>query len=276
VHGDARIAEHRLQPRRGHVDVAGPVGERVAERDQLPLHLDVLDLGVGERRVIGGAPVDDPLAPVDQTGLVETDERHPDGVLEALVHREAETVPVAGVSERLHLLDDPAAEALPPGPDPLDERLAADRPLVEPLLEELAADQHLGPDPRVVGAREPERVVPLHAAATHDRVLDRVVEGVPDVQGPGHVRRGEDDAEGPAPLPRLGMEVPAVHPLRVPARLHPGRLVSGRDGRIHGRECTARSSRPTMDPGVGETSTQGPGRPIGTEHAFRRSGLARG
>ena len=48
-------------------------------------------------------------------------------------------------------------------------------------------------DPGVVGARHPEGVVALHPPPADQHVLQRVVQRVPHVQGPGHVRRRDDD-----------------------------------------------------------------------------------
>ena len=50
VHRDPGVAEHRLDARRGHVDVPEPSDERIAERHQLAVDVLVLDLGVRQRR----------------------------------------------------------------------------------------------------------------------------------------------------------------------------------------------------------------------------------
>ena len=72
MHGDAGVAEHRLDARRGDLDAPVPSVSGIAERDELPLDLLVLDLGVGQTGAVGRTPVHEPLAPVDQPGLVQS------------------------------------------------------------------------------------------------------------------------------------------------------------------------------------------------------------
>ena len=226
--GHARVAEHGLDPRGGAIDVAGAVGEVVAERNQLALHVPVLQLRVGERCGVPGAPVDDPLAPVDQALVVQPDEGHPHGVSQPLVHCEAHALPVAGVAHGLHLLDDPAAVLLLPLPDPLDEGLPPDLAPFQPLPRQFALHHDLGRDAGVVGAREPQGLVALHPLAPDRDVLQQLLEGVADVERPGDVRRGQDDAERLLPAVRRGVEVAASLPFGVPARLDLGGLVCPR------------------------------------------------
>ncbi len=59
-----------------------------------------------------------------------------------------------------------------------------------------AFDDGLRGDAGVVGAGHPEGVVALHPLEADDDVLQRVVEGVAEVEGAGDVRRRDDDGEG--------------------------------------------------------------------------------
>ena len=189
MHRDPGVPEHRLDPRRGDIDGPIPIGQPIAERHEFPVDVLVLHLGVGERRPVLRAPVDDPLAAIDQAGLVHPHERHPNRVLQALVHREPQPAPVAGVPERPHLFDDSAAVPLLPVPHALDERLPADLLAVKSLVSEFALDHDLRGDAGMVGPGEPQRLEPLHPRATDHDVLQELREGMPDVQRPGHVRR---------------------------------------------------------------------------------------
>ena len=106
----------------------------------------------------------------------------------------------------------------------LDERFAAKVVARQALFGELSLHDVLRRDPRVIHAGEPERAEPLHPLAPDDRVLDRVIERVPDVQRPGDVRRREHDAEG-VPVAR-GREETSFFPLAVEAVLHRVRVVA--------------------------------------------------
>jgi hypothetical protein len=64
------------------------------------------------------------------------------------------------------------------------------------LRVELALDDDLRGDARVIRARLPQRVVTPHAMIARERVHDRLVEAVAHVQCAGDVGRWQQDAEG--------------------------------------------------------------------------------
>ncbi len=74
VHGDGDVGQDRRRPRGRDRDVAGAVDERVADRRERVVDLDVDELEVGERGLVERAPVDDPVGPVDPALAVEVDE----------------------------------------------------------------------------------------------------------------------------------------------------------------------------------------------------------
>src|SRR5690606_9537527 len=89
------------------------------------------------------------------------------------------------------LLGDGAARLVLPLPDFLDEFLAAQVVARYLLGVELAFDDDLGGDARVVGAGDEDRVVALHAVVAHQAVHDGLVERMPHVQGAGYIGRRE-------------------------------------------------------------------------------------
>ena len=66
---------------------------------------------------------------------------------------------------------------------------------LRPFLGQFPLDHVLRGDAGVVHAGQPQRGVALHPAPPDQRVDQRVVERVPDVQRAGHVRRRDHDAE---------------------------------------------------------------------------------
>ena len=193
VHRDRGVAEHGLDPGGGHDDLV--VAVAVPDRDQLAVVVGVLHLDVGQRGQAARAPVDDPLRPVDQAVVEQPLEDGLHRAGQARVHGEPLAGPVHAVAEPAHLAQDRAAGLGLPLPDPLHERLPAQVVPGQALLGQLALDHVLGGDAGVVHARQPQRVVALHPAAADQRVDQRVVQRVPDVQRPGHVGRRDHDRE---------------------------------------------------------------------------------
>src|SRR4029079_4500127 len=94
---------------------------------------------------------------------------------------------------------------------------------------QLTLDYVLRGDPGVVHARQPQRVVALHPAPPDQRVDQRVVEGMADVQGTGDVRRRDDDGVRGRGGGRVRGEVTCLLPALVARPFDLG-------GRILGRE----------------------------------------
>ena len=159
VHRDGDVGEDRRRPHRRDRDRAGSVDERVARVGERVVHLDVLDLEVGDRRLVVRAPVDDPVRAVDPPRVPQPHEVRHHGVDVAVVHREALARVVERAAEPAELAHDHAAGALEPRPGALEERLAADLLPRGALGDQLLLDHVLGRDAGVVVARLPERVV---------------------------------------------------------------------------------------------------------------------
>ena len=179
----------------------------------MALHLHLLHLQIGDGGQQLGVPVDQALVLVDQPLAMQLHEDLEDGLRQALVHGEAFAAPVAGGAEALQLVDDGSAALGLPGPDALKEGLAAHLPAARLLaLHELALDDHLGRDARMVGARLPEHILAAHALEPAEDVLQGIVQGVAHVQGSRHIGRGDHDAVGRSPCP---VRAPGAEGLRL-------------------------------------------------------------
>ncbi len=143
------------------------------------------------------------------------------------VQREACPLPIAATAQRPELAEDACFVLVFPFPDALHEDFAAEvMPGFFFLLIDEPLDHCLRGNARVVGARHVKGVETLHAPPTDEHILQGVIEGVPHVQGAGHVRGRNDDGER---LPAIGLAVKiTAAPSRNPATwpvLHGDRIV---------------------------------------------------
>ena len=203
MHGDRDVGRDRLRPRRRDGDavvqlVAVVVDERIADVPELALFLLVLDLDVGERGQHLRIPGDDAVTAVDLAVAVQVGEGLAHSLARRLVEREDEPVPIAGSAHLSRLPLDPLAVVPDPGPDALDELLAAEVVAGQTFLRDLLLDDGLRGDAGVIEAGQPERWLAEHAVPADQRVLDRDRERVAEVQRAGHVGRRHDDREGVA------------------------------------------------------------------------------
>ena len=218
VHRNGRVAQQRLGPRRGHGHIARlpclRIDHRIADVPEVALHLLVENLIVADRRLQEGVPVDQPLSAADEPLLEEPVKRLTDRRGAPLVERKAGAVPVAARPQLTQLPEDAGLILLLPRPDPLHEFLAAEVVPGELFLpQQPPLDNRLRGDARVVGAGHPERAKALHAAGSHEDVLEGVVEGVAEVKGPRHVWRRDHHREDRLQsllLARRGLRMPEL------------------------------------------------------------------
>ena len=231
VHGHRGVSGDRLRPGGGNGQERARklhhLHTEVVHEALLFLHHDLL---VGERREGRRAPVHHALAAVDQALLVEVHEHLLDAPRILRVHGEAGAGPIAGGTERAQLLENNSAVGLLPFPDLGHQRLAAKVVAVLDLagLLEGLLDDVLGGDTCMIGARQPQDFLAVHARLAGEDVLDGVVENVAHGQHAGHVRGRDDDGIGGSSrgdTGRIGREAALVFPELVPLGLDGLRLV---------------------------------------------------
>ena len=221
VHGYAGIAHHGLGPGGGDDQVAGAVGQGIADIPQVAGLVHVLHLGVREGGGAVGAPVDDAAALVDEALVVQLAEGLPDGLGAGVVHGEAGAGPVAGHAHLLLLGNDPVAVLLLPLPHPLEELLPAQVIAGQALLgAQLLLHLDLGGDAGVVHAGQPQRGVALHPLEAGQNVLEGAVQGVAHVELPRDVGGRHDDGEGFLLGVRVAVEAAGLLPHLIDAPLH--------------------------------------------------------
>ena len=192
VHGHGDVAEHGLGARRGDLDAArGIVGQRIPDVPQRAGLVVELGFFVRERGEAARAPVNHPMAAIDETVVVEAHEDFADRHAQLGAQCVRGAGPIGARANRTQLLEDHAAGLLHVRLHPLHECVATEVVAGEVLLGDLLLDDVLRRDARVVGARDPEGLVARHAAPADQHILRRVVEPVSHVQHPRHVRRGD-------------------------------------------------------------------------------------
>ena len=167
-----------------------------------------------------GAPVDNPLPPVDQPLLIEADEHLPHSAAAPLVQGKPLPLPVAGGAQLFQLLHNGAAVELLPLPGALQKALPAQGLLGEALLAHGLHDLCLGGDGGVVGAGHPQGLIPLHPPPADQDILEGLVQGVAHMQLAGDVGRGDDDGIGGLFAVRVRMEIVPIQPKAVGPVLH--------------------------------------------------------
>ena len=181
--------------------------EGVFKVPHVAVDFDILNLKVRDCSFKMRVPVDETLAAIDQTVFVHLDEDLDDGVVEVAFfafrcarcagHSERIAGPIAGGPKPLELFDDGAAGFGFPFPDFLKEFLTAHFSAFRlPGFSKTFFDHQLGCDTRVILARLPKGIVALHAFPAHKDVLQRVVEGVTNMENARHVRRWDHNREG--------------------------------------------------------------------------------
>ena len=100
MHGDRRVAQHRLGPRRRDDDIfAGlfPGSSTIGylKRHRWPFTSTCCDFEIGDRRVQRRVPVDETLVAVEQAVAIELNENLAHGARQAFIQREAFARPVA-------------------------------------------------------------------------------------------------------------------------------------------------------------------------------------
>jgi hypothetical protein len=217
MHRDGGVTEHRLGARRGDNHMAAAILEGVLEVPEVAVLLARFDLEVRDRGLQHRIPVDEPLAAIDEARLEEAHEDLGHGVRARRVHGEVLARPVARGAQAAHLARDRGARFFLPGPDALHELLAPERAARLAFRLQLALDHHLRGDARVIGARLPQDVEPLHPVVAGEHVHERLLVGVAHVQRAGHVGRRQLDRERRARRVEAGLEVAARFPEGVPA-----------------------------------------------------------
>ena len=224
MHGDSLVTEKRFRTRRRNDDAFAAVGGRVTDFPEMSGGFFAFDFEVAHRALQLRIPVDEALAAVNEAFAIKLNEGLFHDLGQLFVHREIKTGPVKAVPQAAHLIQNRTARNLLPVPNALDEFITADVAAILAFALQLAFHHDLRGDAGVIGTRKPQRVVARHAVVTGQGVHHGLVEGVPHVENPGNVGRGQLNGKAGFGGIAAGLEVAAVFPNRIPARFNVGRF----------------------------------------------------
>ena len=104
VHSDSSVAKHGLRPRGRNRNEFVAADNGITNLPQLAGNFLMLNLEIGDCRYAPGTPVNDVLAAIDQTLLMQADEDLADRAREIFVHGEVFARPIDRCAKPLHLL----------------------------------------------------------------------------------------------------------------------------------------------------------------------------
>ena len=178
----------------------------------MPCLLLIFNLGVRNRGLAVGTPVNNSFAPVNKPLFVKAHENLFNRLAAPLVKGKALSFPVARGAHFFKLLYNSAAVLLFPFPGALQKAVSADVLLGKPLLPHFFNNFRLGRNRGVVGARHPQGIVPLHTLKADKYVLQRIVERVPHMELTRNIRGRNNYCVGRLIFLAFCVEVPAVKP----------------------------------------------------------------
>ena len=220
VDGNSGITQHGLGAGGCQLQHLAGLLDRVEQVPEIAVLFLVLHLGIRDGGVAVGAPVDHPVAAVDQALVVQAHEHFLDGIRAALVHGKALPLPVTAGAQLFQLADDAVAVLGLPVPGALQETVAAHHLLGQALGTHGLHDLGLSGDGCVVGAGHPQGGIALHPLGADEHILHGVIQRMAHVELAGHVRRGHNDGVRLLVGVRFRVEVAAVLPELVDAVFH--------------------------------------------------------
>ena len=222
------IAQHSLGTGGSYFNIAAAVSIGIAQMPEMASLLLMQSLGVGNRSLALGAPVNDAFAFVDQALVVQTNEYFLYSLGQTFVHGEAGTIPVAGCADLLQLADDTLMVSLFPLPGFLQKAFAAYIFFTNALGCHVLDYLNLGSDAGVVGAGLPQYVIAFHSLPTDQNILQGVVQSVTHVQLTGDVWRRNYNGKGFLGFVYFCMEILIFFPFLIQTTLDLFWIVSGR------------------------------------------------
>ena len=224
---DCGIAKHRFGTSRAERNAVTRrltriVDHGIIHRPEVTVDLFVVDFIIGNSGLQERIPVHQTLTAIDQSVFEHLEECLTHSARANIIQRESHTSPVTARTQTFQLAENSFFVRILPGPDPLDECVAANvMPGQTLFFEHPFFDDRLSRNPRVIGPRHPQSFIPLHPTPASQQVLQRPVERMPHMQRTRHVRQRDHDhmrrlGMRITRLWRIGVEVTSLFPKRGP------------------------------------------------------------
>ena len=171
-----------------------------------------------------GIPVHQSLATINQPLLMQANEHLGDGGRHLVVHREVLAAPVGGGAHAAHLTRNGRAGVFFPFPDFFQKFFATEIVARDLLCIQLALDDDLRRNTRMISAGYPGSVVAAHTVIARQAIHDGLVESVTHVKGAGHIGWRQLNGERGFALVQRSGEVAALFPFGAPVLFYLGGL----------------------------------------------------
>ncbi len=224
MHSHRRITQHRLRPRRRNCHMRRltrlRVDHRVLKVPKVALHRLVKYLIIAHGGLQERVPIHEPLTAIDFSVLEQPEEPLSHCPRALIVEREPRALPITTATKLTKLAENAGFILILPFPNALHEPFAAQvvaRFLL--FLEQPPLDHRLRRNAGMIGAWHPQRIKPLHPLHADENILQRIIQRVPNVKCPRHIRRRNHDRIWRTRIIGLGMKVTAILPEAVPLLL---------------------------------------------------------
>ena len=148
---------------------------------KVAIYLNGFNFEVTDNRVAVRAPIRHVGIAIDESLIVEFDKSGADGFRQTFIECKTLAFPITGAPEFLELRNDIPGGFIFPLPHTFDEFFTSEFGSAGAFFGELSLHNKFGDNTGVVGPRHPEGVITLHASPSDEAILERIVEGVPDV-----------------------------------------------------------------------------------------------
>ena len=190
MNGDGGVAHHGFGPRRRHGDeLTFGAFNGIFDVSQRAFDFFIVDFLIGNHRLRTTRPVAQTRAAINQTALEPIFKNRQHRLDIRLVHGETLALPIVGATQRFHLFDDGGAILVLPTIDALDKCFAAQRFARQVLAAQQRLNFDLRGDAGVIGAGHHQSRLALHAMEAGQAIVNRVLQGVAQMQNAGHVGR---------------------------------------------------------------------------------------
>ncbi len=208
-----RIPQHGLRTGCGKLQKLRFTGcsvllsQRILNMPQMSRLLLILHLRIGNGSIADRAPVDNLCPFIDPAFFMHLAEHFGHGLITALIHCKALSVPVTGGTHFFKLFDNPAAVLSSPVPGTLKKLLPAQIMFINPLFFQGLYNFYFRGNAGMVRPRLPERVVALHPLITDQNILHRIIERMSHMELPRDIGGRDHNCERFLCFIRLRMEI---------------------------------------------------------------------